>query len=437
MKVRGTAKITGDLVLSTLTSIPREGDILYSVDDEGKAKWGDMAIPEVDSTYTYDRYSLVIDPESGGIYLSVVDQADGNELNTSEWKLICCGDGDGGGGDGGGGLTGGCCDECPTYDINEDIPDNAAIENVGGILGHFTTAGQLGGKSICEVLDAILFKDDDATSVKGKVTLYLQGKLAAASTYVDISGKTLAPGQDLNIRLKTVFNPGSWSSGGTYYGGATAYTYDVENTTTLAITAGGNTNTYDKPAVTVLDVVTDYKYDVTVDYAAGAVPHTTQGNAQTGQQPAGDITSAIKRFYVGSPIWVGSFPEFHTTTGDITAYFSSTTIKAGLTAVVEAAPLDPAHSNLFLSKTPTNVDVTDELEGNNIYLYFLIPEVDGTTITQFNDTGFNVDYTGNIRPAVTGVTIDMGDGNRTYKAFLFDGMTSVVVGENELKLTVK
>jgi len=79
MKVRGTLKITKDVV-APITGGSTAHDGLYGVtDDNGILRWSDLVIPSVDINRNYPKDSLVLD-QSGNAFISIVNSANGGAI---------------------------------------------------------------------------------------------------------------------------------------------------------------------------------------------------------------------------------------------------------------------------------------------------------------------------------------------------------------------
>lgn len=86
MKIRGTVKITKDLIAPiTGTSVAKDGK--YGMTDvDGRMRWSDLIIAEVDINETYQKSVLVLDA-SGESFISIVNGASGSALSDlAVWK---------------------------------------------------------------------------------------------------------------------------------------------------------------------------------------------------------------------------------------------------------------------------------------------------------------------------------------------------------------
>lgn len=422
MKIRGDLKVLNDLILPrTGGSTPGKDDILMSVGPDGTAVWDNLVVHTVEDR-DYREGSIVLSPDRKNIYSANTDNAPGNDLGNSAWTKI--GESNSGGNQ--------------IYDISSTFAGNLGTEDIGGLYqANFRVAGDFRdltgtpNKSISEVLDAIIFKDSAPTASVGSFTSRLLGKYDGAASFINIAGKTLEYGKLLDVRLETTFNQGTWSSGQNYYGPANYYNYILQGISSGDIPA---TDTGSDVRETIGTVPlgspgTQYKYDASLTYKIGGVPTTSHGNIHPGQMPPDTIQASTKSIEASAPILVSMLAEKHLTTSSATIYLNKSENIPKLDRVMEG-------HTIFLDISPVLADVTSNMLGEVKYPYILLPVEHNTSLAEFKDYATNIDYTHNFLELSGAVPINLGYGNVMYNVYVFDNLTSIIAGQNDVKLTV-
>jgi len=79
MKVRGTIKVTKDIIAPNTGSRFAEAGLYGKTDDTGTLQWDDLSIPTVDVNKNYSKASLILD-NNGDAFISIVDNANGGNI---------------------------------------------------------------------------------------------------------------------------------------------------------------------------------------------------------------------------------------------------------------------------------------------------------------------------------------------------------------------
>ncbi|MCK5788098.1 MAG: hypothetical protein KAH32_03820 [Chlamydiia bacterium] len=430
MKIRGDLKIYSDVYApNTGDTTPLDSRIISTYGSDGKLIWKDVFIPVAENR-VYAKGSVVLDSNREYIHIALDDDAPGNNLIDVKWGIL--------GGDSGGGTG------SDVYDISTDIPNNAPVENVGGVRNTFKHASAfkdidgIPNKTVSEVLDSILFKDTPATPTPGDFTMKLLGKYGSSSSYVDITDKVFEYGKLMDIQLDVSFINGSWSDGSLFYGNASHYSYIVEGITVPPIPIeNSSSDPYFFTATNPLSPFGDYDYKAFADYLAGGEPHTSQGNLQmcesTGlpcQEDPGRLAADTKSFSASAPILVAMLSEQKIDEIELRSYLNDFNIQQQFSRIVE-----PATS--FLQLTPVTSAITSYVSGDIKYPYVLIPSSHATSLKEFKDYKTNTDYTYNfLSPISVYIGFNYPGGDVLYDVYMFNSFTSINTNDNNIKLTI-
>ena len=404
MKIRGDLKILGDLKVTTRTvdphHIPEDGRMLYSIDSEGNAMWGDLKIPELDTNKIYGINSIVINtlPGSSLVWVATVDGANGYNL-AKGWMNIGAG----------GGTPGGTA----LYEIATAIPPATVPQDVGGVLSTYGTAGSFTPNvPISSVLDAILFPTITPTSTSETYSMTLK-----SSTGIDISDKLLEMGSGIDVVVKLSSTNGSWSPNGEkLYNTPTSWDFNMDGAlfTGIAIDnksthAAGTKDTYTYSGDVIFNTG-----DIPTDNKSTEYPNLRRTGVAKGVGPLS--------FNFGYPILTAMLPLKKVTRVDLEAYLDRSMFAA-------------AGSGILISKTTAALDVTTSMLGNISYPYVLVPTEYSKTLKSLFDNSGKQEYLGEMNKTAN-FYMQIGADSVEYSAWVFKLTTTITTADNKMLLTI-
>ena len=125
MKVRGTLKVTKDIIAPKTGNSTAAADLYGKTDANGTLKWADLSVPTVDVNKDYTRSSLVLD-SGGNAFISLRENASGSSItDPGVWAPF-----------GGSGNSGNACDCLTTIQIGPYPPNTYTLEEIVLML-HF------------------------------------------------------------------------------------------------------------------------------------------------------------------------------------------------------------------------------------------------------------------------------------------------------------
>ena len=403
MRIRGDISISGDLEVTTRTSDPFKnpeiGRMLYAASDTGEVMWGDLKVPDLDDTRSYNKNSIVIDNTlygDGNVYIATADGADGSTLDV-DWMLIGAKD-------------------IPTstamYEIDTNIPSSTATQDVGGVRNIYSTAGTFTPNvPISSVLDAILFPTIDPVPTNETFSMTLM-----SSTGVDLNGVMLEMGVPVDLEVNISSTNGSWSPGGeNLYGTPVIWDFDMDGDMF-------SEPTNNKAAKAIGNKVT-YTYSGGVNFDAGDAPVDNKGDIRTNMKRTGYIAPVGPMSVTfGYPILMAMLDDKKITRVQLEAY-------------IDRSMCSSVNDGILISETASAYPVTANLLGNIKYPYIMVPTTYSKSFKSLFDSNTNTEYFGELQQ-VDDFDMAIGASIVSYSAWVFKNVTTITTVDNTLLLTI-